>query len=312
MQKPTAILLVTDLSDAAWPALQRAVLLAAENQARLTVLSARTGDAADARVTARGAGPAEQRARRFLRRRAHDLEAGGDLRWIQLADGRDALQQILQAADDADLVVIGAAASCSWRAVLFGPMAERLVRLSRRPVLVVKRAPAMGSAPYRRALVPVDLLLDSAPAIGWAARIAPRAFLHLLHALTVPMASRLRMADSSNELVNATLRRARMASLHQLWCLAATVKSQRTLTTVAEGQPTSAVLQACRETAADLIVVGKSGRSTLGDFLLGSTTRHLLFEADTDLLVLPRAPTPQAALGAARRTGELTDMVGGG
>jgi nucleotide-binding universal stress UspA family protein len=275
-------------------------------------LSTQAGDASNAQATADRANPAEQRIRRFLRRRAHGLDASDDVRWIEQADGRDPMQQILRAADDVDLVVIGGGTSGSLQTFLFGPMAERLVRLSRRPVLLVKRAPAMGSAPYRRALVPVDLLQACAPAIGWAARIAPRASLHLLHALTLPMASRLRMADASRELVDATMHRARMASLHQLWGLAATVKSQRTLTTVAEGLPATAALQACRETAADLIVVGKSGRSTLADFLLGSTTRHLLSEADTDVLVLPRAPMPQAALGGAPRTGELTDMVDGG
>jgi nucleotide-binding universal stress UspA family protein len=156
-------------------------------------------------------------------------------------------------------------------------------------VLVVKRPPSLPPAPYRRALVPVDLAEATKPAVGWAARVAPQASLHLLHALSVPMASRLRMADCSSELVRSTVHRAKTVSQHRLWNLAATLPARRTHTTLAEGQPAVLTLQKSREAAADLIVVGKSGRSLLGDFLLGSTAQRLLTEADTDLLVIPNA-----------------------
>jgi nucleotide-binding universal stress UspA family protein len=38
---------------------------------------------------------------------------------------------------------------------------------------------------------------------------------------------------------------------------------------------------------ADLIVAGKQGRSTLGEFLLGSVSRRILAECRCDMLIVP-------------------------
>ncbi|NRF71174.1 universal stress protein [Aquincola sp. S2] len=288
MTNLSSILHVTDLSEAAVPALQRAVLLAAENAARLTVLTAAPDKSCIGARSPYDAHLAERRVRRTLNRLTRELRAGHEMRWIAVTREADAVEQILRAADDADLVVLGGGAGCSLRSLLFGTTTERLVRLSRRPVLVVKRPSSLQCAPYRRALVPVDLADATVPAVGWAARVAPQASLHLLHALSVPMARRLRMADSSDQLLQSVIHRAKGVSLHRLMNLAASLPTRRTLTTVAEGLPAAVTLQKSREGAADLIVVGKSGRSLLGDFLLGSTAQRLLAEADTDLLVVPK------------------------
>ena len=304
-----SILLVTDLTEAAMPALQRAVLLAAENEARLTILATDP----DTFGTPRSPGDtqlAEQRVRRVLNRRARELRAGHDMRLLTATQEVDTIEQILRSADYADLMVLGGGSGGSLRSV-FGTMTERLVRLSSGPVLVVKRPPSLPSAPYRRALVPVDLAEATIPAVGWAARVAPQAFLHLLHALAVPMASRLRLADCSGELVRSTVHRAKTVSQHRLWNLAASLPAYRTHTTVAEGLPAVLTLQKSREVAAELIVVGKSSRSLLGDFLLGSTAQRLLSEADTDLLVIPKTSSSYVESSPAEADDEFLTSVEG-
>ncbi|NRF71263.1 universal stress protein [Aquincola sp. S2] len=311
MASINSILHVTDLTEAALPALQRAVLLAAENEARLTILTAGPGKSCGARRSLYDAHLAERRVRRMLNRLGRELRAGHEVRWIAVPREVDAIEQILRAADDADLVVLGGGSDCSLRSLLFGTTTERLVRLSRRPVLVVKRPPSLPSAPYRRALLPVDLADATFPAVGWAARVAPQASLHLLHALSVPMASRLRMADCSDELVRSTVQRAKTVSQHRLWHLAATLPARRTHTTVAEGLPAVLTLQKSREAAADLIVVGKSGRSLLGDLLLGSTAQRLLSEADTDLLVVPKTSRSPSGSSSANAEGKSMTAVEG-
>ena len=123
-----SILLVTDLTEAAMPALQRAVLLAAENEARLTILATDP----DTFGTPRSPGDtqlAEQRVRRVLNRRARELRAGHDMRLLTATREVDTIEQILRSADYADLMVLGGGSGGSLRSV-FGTMTERLVRLS--------------------------------------------------------------------------------------------------------------------------------------------------------------------------------------
>jgi nucleotide-binding universal stress UspA family protein len=291
-----SILLVTDLSDAALPALQRAAQLAAQQRAGLIVLTAADdGPANPWRDALRAPGAtslALQRARRMLNRLAREVRGRCELR--MMAEGResDAILQIRRAAEEADLVVLGGGRGNPLRAMLLGTPAERIVRVSRRPVLVVKRVPPAASAPYRRVLVPVDLaeaVVDRAmPAIGLAARVAPDASLHLLHAVSMPMESRLRLSGCSEEQLRSQRQRAQATALHRLWSLAAMLPRQRVFASVGEGPPSSLTLRKSLEVSADLIVVGKEGRSAIGDFLLGSTARHLLADADADVLVLPR------------------------
>jgi nucleotide-binding universal stress UspA family protein len=291
-----SILLVTDLSDAALPALQRAAQLASEQQAGLTVLTASAAGPANpwraALCAPVDSSLALQRTRRVLNRLAREVRGRCELRLM--AEGRegDAIEQIRRAAERADLVVLSGGRGNPLRAVLLGTPTERVVRVSRRPVLVVKRAPPMSAAPYRRVLVPVDLgdgAADRAlPAIGLAALLAPDASLHLLHALTVPMES-LRLAGGSDDLLRSQRQRLHATRLHRLWSLAASFPRQRVFASVGEGLPCGLALKKSREVSADLIVVGKEGRSALGDFLLGSTAQRLLAESEADVLVLPQA-----------------------
>lgn len=297
MDSLRSLLLVTDLSDGALPALQRAAHLASELQAGLTVLTAAAdGPANPWRDALRVPGATDlalQRTRRLLHRLSREVSGHCELRLMANGGEGDAIAQIGRAAEQADLLVLASLRGNPLRAMLLGTPAERVLRIARRPVLVVKRTPPLAASPYRRVLLPLDLAdeaTDAAapPAIGLAARVAPDASLHLLHAMAVPMESRLRLAGCSDELLRSQRQRAQAARLHRLWSLAASFPRQRVLASVGEGLPCGLALKKSREVSADLIVVGKQGRSALGDFLLGSTARRLLAEAEADVLVIPQ------------------------
>lgn len=56
--------------------------------------------------------------------------------------------------------------------------------------------------------------------------------------------------------------------------------------TVSGGVPT-AILDMARDWAADLVVIGKSSRSAMGEPYVGALTRHVLEFADQPVLVVP-------------------------
>jgi len=58
---------------------------------------------------------------------------------------------------------------------------------------------------------------------------------------------------------------------------------------VAHGHPSRLILAKSRQLRADLVVIGKQGRSAAEDLLLGSVTRHVLSDAKCDVLVVQEA-----------------------
>jgi hypothetical protein len=58
---------------------------------------------------------------------------------------------------------------------------------------------------------------------------------------------------------------------------------------LAHGHPVWSTLSHAHRLGADLIVAGKQGRSTIGEFLLGSVSRRVLAESVCDMLLVPRS-----------------------
>ncbi len=69
---------------------------------------------------------------------------------------------------------------------------------------------------------------------------------------------------------------------------------------VGEGDPGGHILATTRRLAADLIVVGRSGRDAAGSSEVGSTTRLLLRAAPCPIVVVPQAPLRGPAPGPER------------
>lgn len=173
------IVVATDLSERSDRAVERALVLAAALNAECTAVAivdeSLPRDLAISMQTEK-----TSRLRRML-----DAHKGANAR----ADVRigDVAPGILGVADelDADLVVLGLHRRRGFMDALRQTTMERVVALSRHPVLLV-RDPA--TEPYRRALVAVNFSRACAAAVSHAGRIAPGAEIAQVHALQVPFA----------------------------------------------------------------------------------------------------------------------------
>lgn len=184
----------------------------------------------------------------------------------------------------ADLVVFGPEGRGRRR--VLGSTADRVIRLSPVPVLVVRREAA---GPYGRIAVAVDFSPQSEAAARVAMTLAPAASVELIHVgdIPAPFEQALRRVGTPAVEV-AAYRRARLAA------------ARRRLTAVAEtlagapggiavrvggGDPATALVRASRNPRLGLLALGRHGRNILHEALIGSVAQRVLRDAACDVLV---------------------------
>jgi nucleotide-binding universal stress UspA family protein len=296
MKPLSRILGATDFSAPARHALARAFRVAHETGASLTLIHALSQGALDSlrRVLGIQGAAVETRildeAREALARLVANVgHARGVTAGTHLATGTTILRAILDQADamDADLLVVGAHGENYLRELLLGTTAERLLRRTLRPVLVVKQVPHED---YRRVLVPVDFSAWSLAALRLARAAAPQAELMLLHAFEAPFESKLRFAGVEEETIARYRIAARQEAMIQLKALAAEagLPLDAMRMHVQHGDVSRVILTQEQEQDCDLIVVGKHGQGVMEELLLGSVTKHILTESAGDVLVVCR------------------------
>ena len=80
-------------------------------------------------------------------------------------------------------------------------------------------------------------------------------------------------------------------SLRALKSLTLVAGGSKASLSIAQGEPSLLSLRRQRDVHADLIVIGKDGESTFGEFLLGRVAQRILSSANCDVLVTPTALT---------------------
>lgn len=293
MTRLHTILAATDLSAAARLACERAVRLASACDACLELQHVVNTGALDSLRLLFASQPddLQQRlldeAREELRSLLAELHDGlGGSANLHLGIG-NVVNEITRQADalDADLLVLGAHGSSLVRDLIVGSTTERVLRRTGRPLLVVRRPAPRG---YRQVLIPVDFSARSLKAIEVARRLAPKAALVLLHTFEVPFEGRLRHAGVSEQelaVLRASAQRegeTRMAELIARAGLPAAALHSLVL----YGDPSVQILEHERLQGSELIVIGKRGQNSLEDLLLGSVTKHILSQAQSDVLVI--------------------------
>ena len=292
MQPIDRLIAATDLSAPARHAAERAALVAQELGASLDLLHV---------ISVSPVG----RLRRLLREAPADLEdalLGGARAELERLAGHlgsvhgvaataivrtgDLLREIERHAEDnaAGLLAFGARGASFMRHALLGSTAERMVRKSAHPLLVVKQPPRER---YRRVLVGVDFSPASLPALTLARALAPSAGLVILNAYAVPFEDRLRSAGVTDALLDQYRSIARRQALHDMHGLleSAGLGSGTATALVLEGEASSRLLEQEQELDCDLVVVGRQGESRLEEALLGSVTKHVLQDSQGDVLV---------------------------
>lgn len=184
----------------------------------------------------------------------------------------------------AQLVVLGARGWNPLRDRILGTTAERLLRTCRRPILVVQR---QAKREYQRVIVGMDHSPNAVRALEVATRIAPQAQTTLVHVYSAPFEGKLRYAGVDDDILRDYLVQARRDALAQMSAFLAQAPGDATRLSraVLHGHPTRVLLDRARLARADLLVVGKHGRSAAEEFFLGSVTRHILSSAKCDVLV---------------------------
>jgi nucleotide-binding universal stress UspA family protein len=274
-------LVATDLSARAEKAVARAVQLAKEHRATLTVLHVRAGEAGH-----------ETRTQQIVRKIEEDLARKVEAlhprtdgsTTIRALAGTPFVEIIRQGRKEAvDLILVGAHGAQFIKDLLFGTTAEKIVRKGDRPVLVVKRSTPHS---YRRVLVPVDFSENSRHALEFALRLAPQAQFYVLHAYDGLEGQLWRAGLPKSEIMHYRHQLAKERRLEMKRFLRHTNSGRKPiLRLLRHGRAPHVITGTVRRLHPDLVSVGSAGRTGLPYILLGSVAEHVLREVSCDVLV---------------------------
>lgn len=286
---PRSILAVTDLAAGSAHVLSRAAHLAAEHRATLKLLHAATpGEPSTPDAACRLAQLALQLGQR------HGLCVRTASRTTST------LADLASEARCADLLVVGTMAQRSLWSFLRGQPSERLLRMTRRPLLVVRQA---AVRPYQRVLVAVDFTPASRKLVEHALAIGTSAQLELFHAISTANEGKLRHAEVSEQAIKAYRHECRRYAQDRMFWLtdSSAARRNRVYSSIGHGDPARQIVVQQQHGGAELIVVGKHPASALADFVFASVAQRVLRYAAGDVLVVPHDAQPASGMAAVRR-----------
>lgn len=280
------VLCATDLSSRSDRAMRRAAMLARARGAALTLLSVVDDDQPAALV--------ESERRQVATLLAELAATVAELRGTSpelVVEPGDAFDTILRYADahDADLIVMGEHRRRLLRDIVVGTTVERVMRLGRRPVLMVN-APA--ERPYRRVLAAIDVAEEGAPALAAASRLGllEGVSLTLFHAFTPLAQSALVAGDAGRRELDRSAAEEGARVREALGRLAAAQGLGSCGIVVQQTPVFDALASTAAATLPDLVVMGTRGHGALGRLMLGSVAEQALRSFTCDVLVVPPAP----------------------
>jgi nucleotide-binding universal stress UspA family protein len=276
------IVAATDFSDDAGRAVLRAAMLASVHKVALELLHVVSESSLAAvrewvRTPADLADRLVQETGRLLEDCARALPVAASPRLVV----GTVLEEILSSSLRASALAIGAHGQSPLHDAILGTTAERLVGRCPCPILVVRKP---AGEDYRNVLVALDLLPGSENVLAAAMRIAPGARVTALHAYEVPFEGALQRAGVSTAEIGQHRADAFQRAVDRIQRM-----SERVLPIVEHGDAARLIVERERTLGAELIVVGKRRRAAGEELILGSVTRHVLADAQADILVLPHA-----------------------
>lgn len=183
-----------------------------------------------------------------------------------------------------DLAVLGPHAKHMARDLFIGSTASRFLRRGTHPTLIA-RSPV--DKPYRQVLIAIDFSDTSPLAVEAAASIAPNAILHLLHVDDVMYDGRMSYAGVNPDIIQEYRDTAGEDAQRMMTAFVAErPERDRLQPIVREGYPPRVIMDQASSLQADLVVLGKRGRSELDRLFLGSVSETLIHTLDRDLLLV--------------------------
>jgi len=202
----------------------------------------------------------------------------------------------LAKATGAELIVMGRGGARGLHDQVLGSTAERTVRRSRFPVLVVRRA---ARARYHRPLLAIGLDDAARRVIAAALRIlpGPRPVMSVVHAYDIPfygviypsLSAREAMESRERFRLQATrdLNRLLADALAQAGEAITVNKDPGWRTHVRHGWPRTVIERIAERMNADLLLLGTHAYAGLPHFLLGTVAGDVLRNVRCDALVVP-------------------------
>ncbi|HKU42828.1 MAG TPA: universal stress protein [Polyangiales bacterium] len=290
-----SILVPVDLTAASDRVLARLCLLPLARDAQLTLLHVVPGS-----LPVREQRRAEHDARKLLAEETRHVRGliQHKVRVVPRVEVGAAAKKIAACAAElkAELIVMGRGGGRAVRETFLGSTAERVVRQSRRPVLVV-RLPARK--PYRRPALALELHASAHELIRLMLRMLPppRPRLEVIHAFHAPYHGMVYPSLSVEDAEERELELRAHAVVKVGKLLSAALEKANIPpadapfwnTHVRHGSPRSVVRKAVTRSEADLLVLGTRGYSGAAYVFLGSVAGELLRAAPCDVLIVPPA-----------------------
>ncbi|MCE7999467.1 MAG: universal stress protein [Rhodobiaceae bacterium] len=282
LKAPKTILMATDLSARSDRALERAVTLAKQHQARLVILNIIDEDLPSS-----------------VQDRVRDATLTEIQNSLDRVDGAEALdpsveaiagkdyRDILDHADAiaADLIVLGIHRNEAGNKPIAGTTMERVIRKGQKPVLVV---PNRTEGTYNKVAVAVDFSAYSRIAIRQALTLAPGAEFNAIHSYHVPFGGFQRGRETRNAYRDEHERTLTQLIEEELETLIGSA-SQPDIPfhkVIKQGETQSVIRSEVERLQPDLLVLGTHGRVGLTHALLGSIAESFLNNPPCDVLVV--------------------------
>jgi nucleotide-binding universal stress UspA family protein len=201
-------------------------------------------------------------------------------------------ETIARTADEwnADLIVVGAPRSRRLDSIV-GTTAERLVRTSKRAVLVVRRD---VEGVYRHVAVAADLSDASLAMMRTAVHLAAldEATATVIHAYHLPYDGMMRSAGVEESLIRSYERGAQQEAKRRLHDVSAEagLSMGHTRVVVRSELPADAISSVLDSECPELLAIGASRWFLLKRIMIGSVADRLLRAATCDILVVPHQP----------------------
>jgi len=275
-------LMATDLSARSDRALERAVMLAQDHEAYLTIAHVIDEDLPSALSDAQ-----EDAAKHAIHEYVDKLAAGKrDRISIEVVCGR-AHADILDMSEkaEADLVILGMHREDAFKDRFRGTTAERIIRAGGVPVLLVKDRVIR---PYQQVIVGVDFSAFSRRAVEFAVQFVPSGKFHLVHAYGVPFEGFLYGHDTKRQVAKLQeVEFEKMINEEMATFLASLDgKVAGVERVMKQGTVREVIFEQARRLKPDLVVMGTHGRTGIAHAFLGSVAEDLLRAPPCDVLAV--------------------------
>lgn len=205
----------------------------------------------------------------------------------------DPAEEIVRAAEEADLIVMGTRARGAGGRRIYGSVADRVARHAPTPTLLVRAGGRpVGSAPPERLLVPLDCsrAADRAAPVAIALARALHIGVHMV-IVTDPADASPQTASTATEATGLARDRAEahLANLEQRAAADAWILSSE----IRHGNPSDEILAAIRP--GDLVVMTTHGSGGAQRWAIGTVAEHVLRHAPVAVLLVRTDDASRAA-----------------